>query len=278
MSKNRAARKERRARRKQELRSLTRQKSRATLVIYAVIRVIVLGILVRSAFTGQTENIFTCLLTLFLLYLPSLVEWKLEIRLPSALEITVIVFIFAAEILGELACFYVNVPFWDKALHTVSGFIYAAVGYSLADILNRHHKISFELSPIFLAVVAFCFSMTIGAVWEIFEYGVDCILNKDMQKDTIIQQITSVRLDPTNRNIPITIGGIEDVVVNGEALGLGGYLDVGLHDTMGDLIVNMIGALIFSFIGFFQQKHQKRSRIAAGFVPQAAEKEGEAHE
>lgn len=257
---------------------MARTKSRATLIIYAVIRVIVLGILVRSIFTGQTENIFTCLLTLFLLYLPSLVEWKLEIRLPSALEITVIVFIFAAEILGELACFYVNVPLWDKALHTVSGFIYAAVGYSLADILNRNHKISFELSPVFLALVAFCFSMTIGAVWEIFEYTVDCILVRDMQKDTIIQQITSVRLDPTHSNIPITIAGIEDVAVNGEALGLGGYLDIGLHDTMGDLIVNMIGALVFSFIGFFQQKHQKKSKITAGFVPKTAEKEGESHE
>lgn len=177
---------------------------------------------------------------------------------------------FAAEILGELACFYVNVPFWDKALHTVSGFIYAAVGYSMADILNRNHRISFELSPIFLAMVAFCFSMTIGAVWEIFEYSVDCLLNKDMQKDTIVHQITSVRLDPTNRNIPVTISGIEDVIVNGEALGLGGYLDIGLHDTMGDLIVNMIGALVFSVIGYFQQKYQKKSRIAAGFVPRAA--------
>lgn len=256
---------------KQKMRAVAKSKSRLTLALYTVIRVIVLGILVRSLFSGQTENVYTCLLTLFLLYLPSLLEWKLEIRLPSALEITVIIFIFAAEILGELACFYVNVPFWDKALHTVSGFIYAAVGYSMADILNRNHKISFELSPIFLAMVAFCFSMTIGAVWEIFEYSVDCLFDKDMQKDTIVHQITSVRLDPTNRNIPITIGGIEDVLVNGESLGLGGYLDIGLHDTMGDLIVNMIGALVFSVIGFLQQKHQKKSRIAAGFVPLSAE-------
>lgn len=275
MKKDRA---EKRQQRKEAMRALTREKSKLTLIIYAVVRLIVLGILVRSAFTGQTENIFTCVLTLFLLYLPSLVEWKMDIRLPSALEITVVVFIFAAEILGELACFYVNVPFWDKALHTVSGFIYAAVGYSMVDILNRNHKVSFELSPIFLALVAFCFSMTIGALWEIFEYAVDCILVKDMQKDTVIQQITSVRLDPTNSNIPITISGIEDVIVNGESLGLGGYLDIGLHDTMGDLIVNMIGALVFSAIGFFQQKNQKKSRIASGFVPRSVEKENGEHE
>ena len=200
-------------------------------------------------------------------------ERKLGVRLPAGLEITVVVFIFAAEILGEIACFYVTVPFWDKALHTTSGFIYAAVGYSMADVLNRHKKVSFELSPLFLALVAFCFSMTIGALWEIFEFSVDNLFHKDMQKDTVIQQITSVALDPTNRNIPITISNIQDVVVNGESLGLGGYLDIGLYDTMGDLIVNLIGAVVFSVIGYFHQKHRKKSVVTQLFVPQVDEKE-----
>ena len=191
----------------------------------------------------------------------------------AGLEITVVVFIFAAEILGEIACFYVTVPFWDKALHTTSGFIYAAVGYSMADVLNRHKKVSFELSPLFLALVAFCFSMTIGALWDIFEFSVDNLFHKDMQKDTVIQQITSVALDPTNRNIPNTISNIQDVVVNGESLGLGGYLDIGLYDTMGDLIVNLIGAVVFSVIGYFHQKHRKKSVVTQLFVPQVDEKE-----
>ena len=271
--KNKMSRQERREARLRQEKLRLQKKSKLTLIVYAVIRLIVVGVLVRSAFNGQIESVYTCLLTLVLLLLPSILERKLGVRLPAGLEITVVVFIFAAEILGEIACCYVTVPFWDKALHTTSGFIYAAVGYSMADVLNRHKKVSFELSPLFLALVAFCFSMTIGALWEIFEFSVDNLFHKDMQKDTVIQQITSVALDPTNRNIPITISNIQDVVVNGESLGLGGYLDIGLYDTMGDLIVNLIGAVVFSVIGYFHQKHRKKSVVTQLFVPQVDEKE-----
>lgn len=276
--KDKRARKQRRELRKQDLQRRLKRKSRATLITYAVIRLLILAVMIRSITAGNSENVFTCLLSLFLLYLPSIIERKLEMRLPTALEITVVVFIFASEILGEIACFYVTVPFWDKAMHTVSGFIYAAVGYSMADILNRNHRISFQLSPVFLAVVAFCFSMTIGALWEIFEFSVDVLLNKDMQKDTVLHEITSVALDPTRSNIPITVSGIRDTVVNGQSLGLGGYLDIGLHDTMQDLIVNMIGALVFSVGGFFQQKRKKRSKMAEYFAPVADAEEAEPHE
>ena len=271
--KNKMSRQERREARLRPEKLRLQKKSKLTLIVYAVIRLIVVGVLVRSAFNGQIESVYTCLLTLVLLLLPSILERKLGVRLPAGLEITVVVFIFAAEILGEIACFYVTVPFWDKALHTTSGFIYAAVGYSM----NRHKKVSFELSPLFLALVAFCFSMTIGALWEIFEFSVDNLFHKDMQKDTVIQQITSVALDPTNRNIPITISNIQDVVVNGESLGLGGYLDIGLYDTMGDLIVNLIGAVVFSVIGYFHQKHRKKSVVTQLFVPQVDEKEEDVH-
>ena len=276
--KDKQTRKERRELRKQDLQRRLKRKSRATLITYAVIRLLILAVMIRSITAGNSENAFTCLLSLFLLYLPSIIERKLAMRLPTALEITVVVFIFASEILGEIACFYVTVPFWDKAMHTVSGFIYAAVGYSMADILNRDHRISFRLSPVFLAVVAFCFSMTIGALWEIFEFSVDVLLNKDMQKDTVLHEITSVALDPTRSNIPITVSGIRDTVVNGQSLGLGGYLDIGLHDTMQDLIVNMIGALVFSVGGFFQQKRKKRSKMAEYFAPVADAEEAEPHE
>ena len=263
---------------KKHWRDYWKGKSRLTLITYAVVRLIVVAVLIRSLFTGQAESVFTCILTLFLLFLPSIVSRKMHMQLPTGLEVTIVIFIFAAEILGELACFYVTVPLWDKALHTVSGFIYAAVGYSMADILNRDHRVSFRLSPVFLALVAFCFSMTIGALWEIFEFSVDRLFMKDMQKDTIVSAITSVTLDPTRRNIPITISGITDVAVNGESLGLGGYLDIGLYDTMGDLIVNLIGALVFSVIGFFHQKSQRRSKVAEMFVPTVQKEEDHGRE
>ena len=126
--KNKMSRQERREARLRQEKLRLQKKSKLTLIVYAVIRLIVVGVLVRSAFNGQIESVYTCLLTLVLLLLPSILERKLGVRLPAGLEITVVVFIFAAEILGEIACFYVTVPFWDKALHTTSGFIYAAVG------------------------------------------------------------------------------------------------------------------------------------------------------
>ena len=88
----------------------------------------------------------------------------------------------------------------------------------------------------------------------------------DMQKDTIIHSFASVTLDPTNNNIPILVDNITDVAVNGESLGLGGYLDVGLYDTMQDLFVNFVGALTFSVIGYFSAK-SGNNKIAKQFVP-----------
>ena len=241
--------------------------TRATIAVYTIVRLLVSAIMIHAIIEGNYENMFTCILTLILLMLPVLVEHKFGIDIPSALEITLVLFIFAAEILGEMQSYYVNVPHWDTILHTISGFIYAAVGFAMVDILNKNKRISFNLSPLCLAFVAFCFSMTIGALWEIFEFSIDTLFNKDMQKDTIVHHITSVMLDPTRSNIPITISGINEVYLNGEALGLGGYLDIGLIDTMKDLIVNLIGAVVFSIIGYFHVKNRGKSKIAKMFVP-----------
>lgn len=181
--------------------------------------------------------------------------------------------IFATEILGELSCYYVRYPNWDTIMHTVWGFLCAAVGFSLVDILNRDNRTHFSLSPAYLALVAFCFSMTIGVIWEFFEFGMDVIFLKDMQKDTIVYHISSVMLDETKSNIPIIIDGINAVAVNGQELGLGGYLDIGLYDTMEDLFVNFIGALVFSVIGYFSAKKESMRKFADNFVPRLREDE-----
>ena len=95
----------------------------------------------------------------------------------------------------------------------------------------------------------------------------DRLFHMDMQKDTIVHTISSVMLDPTNKNIPITIDNITSVAVNGQDLGFNGYLDIGLYDTMEDLFVNFIGALTFSVFGFFYIKHRGKGRIAKAFIP-----------
>ena len=239
----------------------------AVAAVYFSLRLIVLITLVSSAMRGEYESAFICLLVLFLFLLPMFVQRNFGIELPSTLEIIILVFIFAAEILGELACFFINVPNWDSILHTTTGFLCAAFGFALIDILNRNDKIKFELSPIYVALAAFCFSMTIGVLWEFFEFGMDRLFHMDMQKDTIIHTISSVMLDPTNKNIPITIDNITSVAVNGQDLGFNGYLDIGLYDTMEDLFVNFIGALTFSVFGFFYIKHRGKGRIAKAFIP-----------
>ena len=239
----------------------------AVAAVYFILRLIVLITLVSSAMRGEYESAFICLLVLFLFLLPMFVQKNFGIELPSTLEIIILVFIFAAEILGELACFFINVPNWDSILHTTTGFLCAAFGFALIDILNRNDKIKFELSPIYVALAAFCFSMTIGVLWEFFEFGMDRLFHMDMQKDTIVHTISSVMLDPTNKNIPITIDNITSVAVNGQDLGFNGYLDIGLYDTMEDLFVNFIGALTFSVFGFFYIKHRGRGRIAKAFIP-----------
>ena len=172
-----------------------------------------------------------------------------------------------AEILGELQSYYLRVAGWDTMLHTVNGFLCAAVGFALVDIFNRNQRFTFALSPMFMAVVAFCFSMTIGVLWEFFEYAGDQLLHMDMQKDTVVHAISSVMLNPSGENVAVTISGIEDVAVNGVPLGLGGYLDIGLHDTMKDLFVNLIGAVVFSVIGYFYVKNRGRGRFARQFIP-----------
>ena len=243
------------------------KKKPAVFTVYIILRLIVVAILVSSILRGEYENAAICLLVLFLFLLPLFVQRNFGIELPSTLEIIILVFIFASEILGELGCFFINVPNWDSILHTTTGFLCAAFGFALIDILNRNDKIKFQLSPIYVALVAFCFSMTIGVLWEFFEFSVDRLFHMDMQKDTIVHTISSVMLDPTNKNIPITLDNITSVAVNGQDLGFDGYLDIGLYDTMEDLFVNFIGALTFSIIGYFYVKSRGKNKFAKRFIP-----------
>lgn len=246
--------------------------NKATLAVYLVLRGIVIFTMVRTALRGDFESVFLCGLTLVLLIMPSIFSRRLQIELPTTLEVIVLLFIFAAEILGEINSFYIRVPYWDTMLHTLNGFLCAAVGFALVDMLNRNDRFSFKLSPVYLAIVAFCFSMTVGVLWEFFEYLGDVFLGFDMQKDTILHAIRTVELDPTRSNKVIAVKDIADVIIvhgdgTQQALGLGGYLDVGLNDTMKDLIVNFMGAVVFSIIGFFYVKAKGKGRFAARFIP-----------
>ena len=258
-----------------------KKKNRVTSITYYILTFLVIAALVLQAIEGNYENCFTCALTLVLFLIPNFVETRLKITLPQTLEVIIILFIFAAEMLGEINAFYLKLSWWDTMLHTLNGFLMAAIGFSMVDILNKNDRFKFQLSPLFVAIVAFCFSMTIGVLWEFFEHFADIIVLTDMQKDTVVSAISSVDLNPAGKNVAYTISGIENVIVegnnlmlNGQAvdggqypLNVGGYLDIGLMDTMKDMFVNFIGAVVFSVLGYFYVKTRGKGNFIKRFIP-----------
>ena len=252
--------------------------NQATITVYLVLRALVILTLVRGVFRREYQTVFLCALSLVLLVLPSVISKKMKIVLPSTLEIIILLFIYAAEILGEINSFYVRVPHWDTMLHTINGFLCAAIGFALVDMMNRNDKFSFQLSPLYLAIVSFCFSMTVGVLWEFFEFSGDYFLGMDMQKDTVVNAIHSVNMDATLTNTVVHIRDIADTILvhsdgSQETLGLGGYLDIGIIDTMKDLFVNFIGAVVFSVIGFFYVKEKGKGKVAHRFIPRVEQNE-----
>lgn len=237
---------------------------------YAILRILVLLTFVRQLMLAEWGNAFLCLLSLILFLVPFFLEEKFKITIPSTLEIIVLCFIFSAEILGEINNFYVRVPHFDTILHTLNGFLCAGVGFALIDLLNENSN-KINLSPIFVSIVAFCFSMTIGILWEFFEFGCDMLINSDMQKDRIVEKIVTVNLDEKKENKPIKVEDIYKTVLynkeNEELASFDGYLDIGIIDTMKDLIVNFIGALCFSIFGYLYILNRDKYKFVDHFIP-----------
>lgn len=252
----------------------TNMHKKRDITVYVVLRIMVIATMITQILRGNFENVFMCILTLILFLIPIFIDRKLHIKLPNTLEVMILLFIFSAEILGEVRNFYGTFKHWDTILHTINGFLCAAIGFSLIDILNRSNKFHTKMSPAFVALVAFCFSMTIGVLWEFFEFGMDCFFYMDMQKDRIVSTISSVALNEQKENVPILIenilytkiyslkGGelVETTVKNG-------YLDIGVIDTMKDLLVNFVGAIAFSIIGLLYIKDRDEYKFAEQFMP-----------
>lgn len=252
------------------------QNKKVILTIYLVLRILVVATMVAQFFNGNYENVMLCVLTLVLFMLPSFCERRLHIDLPDTLEVIVLLFIFSAEILGEIQEFYILIPGWDTVLHTLNGFLCAAIGFSIVNILNEDKRTSMHLSPFYMAVTAFCFSMTIGVLWEFFEWGMDNLVGLDMQKDTVLTGFNAVMLDPQGRNVAYHVRNVTDTILvfadgSTMSMGLGGYLDIGLMDTMKDLLVNLIGAVVFSFFGYFYVKSKGKGKVARNFIPNVLE-------
>ena len=247
------------------------ESKKSSLSVYLILRALVILCLVLQILRGDLNNAFLCIWALILFTVPLFIQKAFKITLPNMLETIIFLFIFAAEILGEINNFYIKIPYWDTMLHTINGFLCAGIGFALIDLLNKNSK-KIKLSPSYVAIVAFCFSMTVGVCWEFFEYAMDDIVRTDMQKDRIVQTISSTWLDETKTNKSIFIKDIEKTVLfdsdgNQIAIIEGGYLDIGLIDTMKDLFVNLLGAVLFSIIGYFYIKNSKKYKFAENFIP-----------
>lgn len=230
---------------KKYFKSFDYKHNKLTVIVYVLLRVAVLAALVLNLLKGEYENVFLCVLTLFLFLMPFIIEEQFNISISPSMQIIILLFIFSAEILGEIQSFYLKFEYWDVILHTINGFLMGAIGFSLIDLLNTSEKISIKLTPFFVVFTAFCFSMTIGVMWEFFEFGMDKVLLTDTQKDTWVETVRTVEFGKTNK---VETFNIESVEVNGKKWP--GYLDIGLNDTMNDMIVNFLGAITFSVLGY----------------------------
>ncbi len=250
----------------------SKKELRINIIVYLVLRFLVIVCMVEQAIKGNWHGVALCFLTLVLFTLPTIASKTFKVKLPTTLEIIVYLFIYAAEILGEIQNFYGIFKHWDTMLHTLNGFLAAAVGFSLIDILNRTERFHIKMTPVFVALVAFCFSMTIGVLWEFGEFAADRYLNLDMQKDRIVQKISSVELNQENKNEPVIINNINKTEIysnNNQTITTveNGYLDIGIRDTMKDLFVNFIGAIVFSMLGFLYIKDRDEYQFIERFVP-----------
>ena len=249
------------------------KENKKTFVLLMILHAMVILTAIRCLVTKNYESFATCILVLALFLLPALIQDKMKLSIPPLFQAIIFAFIFAAEILGEVDNYYTKIPGWDTILHTLNGFLFAAVGFSTIYLLNRGSK-DFNLTPLYLAMVAFCFSMTIGVIWEFFECSMDLFFNKDMQKDFLVQTINTVSLNDAGELEHFN--DVTDTVVHlssGKSVTIdGGYLDIGILDTMKDLLVNLIGAVVFSTFGYIALKTSKSNKVVDNLMIRPVEK------
>ena len=248
------------------------KENKAAFFVFACLWVSTLAVLIHGILTQGWDRVFTGALCLFLFLLPPLVERSFSLQFPAALEISAYLFVFCAGVLGEIGDFYLRFSAWDAVLHAANGFLFAGFGFCLFSLFEKKRAVRTLPSPAYQSFTAFCFSMTVGGLWELFEFGVDFFLHKDMQKDRYLQSIHSVLIPTENAGTfhAENIVQVQIKTANGMSFTLPGYLDVGLFDTMKDLVVNLWGALAFCIVGYFYLK-RRRMVLAAQFIPRVRE-------
>lgn len=176
--------------------------------------------LALTLFKAQWINAFLILAIMAVPLVPNLLHRRFRLYVPLEFQVLATVFVFAALFLGEIRSYYDKIWWWDIALHTSSGLLLGILGFALIYVLNEDERVDLHLRPRFMAVFAFFFAIAVGALWEIFEFAMDRLVGTNMQKP---------------------MGGDSS----------------GLTDTMWDLIVDTLGALIISLLGGWRMSRRQ---------------------
>lgn len=194
-------------------------KNKSSMIITNLVRLALILTYVRGWIMHDHSQDFLIILTFIMTYYPSVLEKRFGVYLPNTLQIIITLFIFAAQVLGEMNGFYDKITWWDTMLHATSGTVLGLLGFMFVYLLNKNRESEVNLSPIFVVLFAFCFAITMGVFWEFFEYGADRLMGYNMQKFRMPGQD-------------------------------------GLVDTMEDLIVDTIGALVAGIFGWLYIKQE----------------------
>ena len=248
--------------------------SKSAVVIFIILRLLIIFCTIIEFIHGNIINVLLSIAALILYTFPTLVQEKLKFEFPNTFEVVIYLFIFSSVVLGEINMFYIMIPYWDTILHLLSGFLCAGFGFSLFELCNKE-KTSKDITIVFTVLVSFCFSITVGVIWEVVEYTADSIIRVDMQKGSIVKDIASIELNPVKDNSSLKINNIVETDIKtadgNEFIIYNGYLDVGLSDTMKDLILDMLGASIFCIFGIVysinRDNNKKRFKFASLFIP-----------
>ncbi len=182
--------------------------------------------------SDYTLMLVQCILACVVMFIPTILHKKWSVEIPNYMYIMYYVFLYCAVYLGEVRSFYYTVERWDVMLHTFSGAMLGALGFSLVSLLNEDKRVPMEMSPFFIALFAFCFALACGVVWEIYEFTLDGIMQLNMQKYALQ----------------------DGTLIVGRAA---------LLDTMEDLIVDTLGALAVCVVGYISLKKSRAKKKKA---------------
>lgn len=236
-------------------------KIKSSFLLLCLLVIVILASLISEFIMRDYFHIFLSFYTLLLLIVPTFFIKKLKITISNFFLILFYLSVFSSNILGEIYHFYINVPIFDDIVHFLTAFFMSSLVFTL---IKNFTPLQNHL--LLIAIISTSLSLTFSVCWEFYEYSSDKFLLTDMQKDTLISNISSSKLDNSQNYKPVKVQKIHKVILYNSHNDIlketeGGYLDIGLNDTMGDLIISFIGASLSSIFCCFYFKYSPQNQL-----------------